>query len=390
MELDDLLRQFDIASANLVRLDQVWQRARVLIPDELVFSNDPEYDELRRQWADLIDALPPVDGQGVTVELPELTAIARWRLDAMDIGEFREYADVEEAIEEPGRALGEYRHRLRRARRRAISRRAEELVPEVDQLVPQLSAEYEGDQSCAEDVRWLRLRDIVRELDRLVGDSASRHGRWREIRRHLAWGQGKDAYDIANMDWPSVKKDIEAAIYPDVEPLPSAGFDLGIAAAYTLSGGASVQLDWEALDDDGFERLLFDLLRESPGYKNVQWLTRTHAPDGGRDVSADKVSTDSTGLTRIERVIVQARHWLSKSLGAPDVSAAAAQCQLWEPPPVHVLIIATSGRFTSDAWRWIDGHNNEGRRPFIDPWPENRLEALLAARPHIAVAHHLR
>jgi hypothetical protein len=55
-----------------------------------------------------------------------------------------------------------------------------------------------------------------------------------------------------------------------------------------------------------------------------------------------------------------------------------------------VLIIATSGRFTVDAVDWVETHNAGGTRPKIEMWPESHLEVLLARRPHIAAAFHLR
>jgi hypothetical protein len=30
---------------------------------------------------------------------------------------------------------------------------------------------------------------------------------------------------------------------------------------------------------------------------------------------------------------------------------------LWEPPKVNVLVVATTGRFTTDAIAWIEKHN---------------------------------
>lgn len=391
MELDALLRQFDIASANLARLDQVWERASSLIPDSIQFGSDPEYDELSRQWADLVAALAPIDGWQVSGTLLDLNELGQWRFDVMEAGnEPSDLIAIQDGIEGPGRELAEYRYHLRRARRGAVGRAAEELMTEIDQMLPLIIAEHERDRQPISDPRWLRLGEAFRELDRLVGDAVSRRGRWEQLRRHLAWSQGQDAHDIAIADWPSVKLDVEAAVYPDVDPLPGAEADLGVAAREHLSGGVLVQLAWEVLTDERFERLLFDILRTAPDYENVQWLTRTNAPDRGRDLSADKISRDSTGLMRKERVIIQAKHWLTKSVSATDVNDIVGQCQLWEPPAVHFLVIATSGRFTSDAVDWIEKHNLAAKRPFVDLWPENRLESLLAANPHIAVAHGLR
>lgn len=66
------------------------------------------------------------------------------------------------------------------------------------------------------------------------------------------------------------------------------------------------------------------------------------------------------------------------------------QTKLWPDPRVDVLVIATSGRFTSDAVQWIERHNACGSPPKIEMWPESHLERLLAARPPLIAEFHLR
>lgn len=90
--------------------------------------------------------------------------------------------------------------------------------------------------------------------------------------------------------------------------MPVPAIDLGAAASGELAGSATLALPWDNLDDDGFERLLFDLLRSYTEHENVQWLMQTRAPDRGRDLSIDRVLSDATGGVRRERVIVQAKH----------------------------------------------------------------------------------
>ena len=73
-----------------------------------------------------------------------------------------------------------------------------------------------------------------------------------------------------------------------------------------------------------------------------------------------------------------------------SLSEALTQMALWEPPRVHVLVIATSGRFTSDAVAWIEKHNEAGKQPAIDMWAESHIELLLAQRPHLVAEFNLR
>jgi hypothetical protein len=206
----------------------------------------------------------------------------------------------------------------------------------------------------------------------------------------MRFGQGHDWHDILELDWPSVRSDIEAAAFADTDPLPVPSIDLGHAAGGQLTGTATLALAWEKLDDNGFERLLFDLLRSIPEHQNVEWLMQTRAPDRGRDLSLERVLRDSTGGVRTERVIVQAKHWLKHSVGPGDVADTLASISLWQPPLIHVLVIATSGRFSADAVAYIEKHNAGGVAPLIEPWPDSRLETLLAQRPYLAAEHGLR
>lgn len=89
---------------------------------------------------------------------------------------------------------------------------------------------------------------------------------------------------------------------------------------------------------------------------------------------------DALGDVRRERVIVQCRHWLTKSTKPEDCAETVAKMSLWEPPLVNVLVIATSGRFTSDAVQWVEGHNEKGASPRVEMWPDSRLETLLSQR----------
>jgi len=102
------------------------------------------------------------------------------------------------------------------------------------------------------------------------------------------------------------------------------------------------------------------------------------------------VVTDSlSGVTRL-RVVIQCRHLLSKSITPSDVGNALTSMKLLEPPPVDVLIFATSGRFTGDAAQLIDKHNHDREQPTLDPWPESHLESLLAQRPDLVTEFRLR
>jgi hypothetical protein len=89
-------------------------------------------------------------------------------------------------------------------------------------------------------------------------------------------------------------------------------------------------------------------------------------------------------------VIIQCKHWLSKSIAPPEIATLKEQLKLWEPPRIDVVIIATSGRFTSDAVASIEKHNQSDSSLRIEMWPESHLEALLASQPHLIAEFKLR
>ena len=389
MELDELLSALDRTAANLGKAEDVWARAKPLIPTRPARGSSPEYEDLARAWKDLLRGLPPIDGWSVTAELPDIVELGQAYLDMELIGE--PSFDLARDAERPGYELAEYRFRLSKARRRAARERLGQLTETVDATLPVLLDGVERDsQAVLTHPGVATVVEVVAEVELLLGDTVARRGRWSDLHRHVHFGQGHDWHDIAEMDWPSVKADIQAAGLSDLEPLDVPDIDLGLAAAGTLTGTVSSALPWERIDDDGFERLLYDLMRDISEHQNVQWLTQTRAADRGRDLSLERRLPDSTGGVRTERVIVQAKHWRSRSVRAQDISDTLVGVQLWQPPLIHGLVMATTGRFTTDAVAWAEQHNARGALPLIDLWPDVRLETLLAQRPHLAAAHGLR
>lgn len=389
MELEDLLNAFDRTSANVEKLAAVWDRASGFIPQGPARGTTTEYENLSRAWSDLLPGLPPIDGWTITEGLPDIDAMGQNFIDYAEIGE-SPFSLYEEG-ERPGTLLDEYRYRLARARRRAIRDRLNTLTNTIETCLATILHDVDGESR--EKVDHPNIAEVsgaFQEIDRLVGDSAERRGRWTDFRRHLHFNEGVDWRDIANLDWPSVRDDIEAITLAESDPLPVPEIDLGEAASGELVGVATLSLPWEVLDDNGFERLLYDLLRSYKEHENVQWLMQTRAPDRGRDLSMERVLSDGTGGIRRERVIVQAKHWRSRSVSGTDIAATVYQCEQWEPPAIRGLIVATSGRFSADAVGWAEKHNEKGVLPLVELWPESKLESLLAERPYLAAAHGLR
>jgi hypothetical protein len=153
---------------------------------------------------------------------------------------------------------------------------------------------------------------------------------------------------------------------------------------------AGLELAWQSIDSATFERLIFQLVADTEGYENVDWLMHTNAPDHGRDVSAVRMRRDPLSGHSSQRVAIQCKHWRSRPVRDVDVNAAIVSIGHWQDPPFDVLVIATSGRFTSDAVAWIERYNARGDRPSIEVWNDARLEVLLNERTHLIRTFELR
>ncbi|MEV7678138.1 restriction endonuclease [Streptomyces sp. NPDC088341] len=389
MELEELLRAMDRTAANLEKLERVWEQAKPFIPTAPQLGSDTRYDSLKAAWADLLPGLPPIDGWTITDPLPAIEDMGQAFLDYLEIGV--PPTDVHAAGDKPGADIAAYRYRLDRARRRAARDRLKKLVSTIDAAIPlAMGGATQDSLERLENEHTREIETATREIARLLGEGAESIDRWWDLHRHMRFSQGQDWHDITTFDWPTVRAGIEAKALGDSDPLPVPDIDLGHAASGNLTGAATLALPWERLDDDGFERLVYDLLRDIPEHQNVEWLMQTRAPDRGRDLSMERVLHDGSGGVRTERVIVQAKHWRSRSVNPTAIMETIAAGKHWSPPLVRAVVLITSGRFTADAVSLAERHNSEGSAPHVELWPESKLETLLAQRPHIAAAHCLK
>ena len=398
MDLDSALATFDKVAVNLEKLEKIWKRASPYVPNGPHLGRIPEYTNLARSWDDLLPGLLPIEGWRITESLPDIDALGQAFIDYGEIGELPRGAWAE--ARRPSEELGKYRHLLDRARRRVIASRLTALSDQVSRLIAGVLSDLPTLEGWNASPRGPRVRidttgvdeieNCLAEIERLLGQTVERAGRWSDLHRHLRFGHVNDWHDISALDWPSVLSDIEAAKVGEADPVPVPDVDLGEIGKAELTGQATTALEWTVLDPDGFERLLFDILRDLEGYQNIEWLMKTNAPDRGRDISLQRVIRDSSGTIRTERVIVQAKHYTSKSVGPSDIQSSLASLTMWEPPVVRSLIIATSSRFSSDAVAIAEKHNENGLRPHIELWADSKLETLLSQRPKLAITYGLR
>ncbi|MHB1682957.1 MAG: restriction endonuclease [Bacilli bacterium] len=397
--LNKALRQFEAAQANLVKLERVWNELQEMIPAGIVFGTNEQYEDKLRSYELIINSLPKISGfKPETIPL-DLNEIAYARLDANETRDFESQVYVERTIDAPRTELREYRFRLQNLRKQLVRNAVSDVIDKVENLLIILGERYRvdelddssnGRQSVANDVEWARLKDLVDELNALLGDSVQRPSRWGDLLRHLRFAQLWDLHDIVKADWPMVKSSVWSALAEDDDPIPSEVADLSELVAQKPVGPIATRLLWENLTDEEFERLIFVLISSEGGYENPEWLMKTRAADKGRDLSATRVIKDGlSGVTR-QRVIIQCKHYLKTSIALEDISTLQEQIKLWQPPRVDVLIIATSGRFTSDAVAWIEQHNQSNSALRIEMWPESHIENVLASRPAIVGEFRLR
>jgi len=389
--LEQALQQFEAAEANLEKLEKLWEKISGHIPGGPAFGAPPEYDELCLAFRGILPALPAIGGVRVEDHLYDYDAAGQMRLDALEVGEIDAQVSVENALEEQGRRLREYRFLLNAKRRELVRGRMLTLIDEVDEtlrlLVPSLGG-AEVNEAVPEP-NWSRLKEAIQEIATLLGSNPKPPG-WGTLMRHLHFGQMADLSDIHKVDWPAVKGGLRIGIYGEHDPVPVGVADLEDIVAARPQGPVTSRLNWSALTDEEFERLIFSLIGETPGYENPQWLQHTNASDRGRDLSVVRVDTDPLEGVRRHRIIIQCKHWLSRSVGPGDVSDVRSQMELWQPPRVDGLIIATTGRFTADAIALVEQHNQADRALHISMWPDSHLERLLAARPHLIGEFRLR
>ena len=390
-DINSVLRQLEAVEANVEKLQRIFGEIRELTPDGICFGSDPVFDDRVRTFEDVLAALPTIDGWKPTATPIDLNTLAQWRLDAKEIGELTAELDADEAVEKPDREIAAYRHRLNKQRRRLIRQAMQDIIASVDETLDRLSASDRADREVNEivdGIDWIALKEHIQAIDVLLGSSVSRPPRWSDLRRHLGFGMVQDMRDIVRMDWPEVKSGLSKVLYDDDEPLPVTVSDLSQLTP-NPAGEVITRLKWSSITDEDFERLIFSLISSADKYENPQWLTKTKAPDRGRDLSVVRVSIDElSGVTR-RKVIIQCKHWLAHSVGVDEIIKLKEQMRLWDPP-VDVLVVATSGRFSTDAVNYVEKHNQSDSSLRIEMWPDSHLELLLASRPALVAEFRLR
>ena len=208
-EIAIALEQFGAAEANLEKLERIFGELCDLTPDRIVFGSNSQYEDLCRDYEDVLAALPEIDGWKPESQPIDLNSLAHSKLDAAEVGEPIALFYVQETVEAPSRELSSYRRLLNKKRRQLIRDELSDVIADVDRLLRDIGeglACDEEPQAKVSNEQWDLLKDRVQIMDTLLGSILTRPKRWADLERHLYFGQVGDLQDIMRNDWPEVKK----------------------------------------------------------------------------------------------------------------------------------------------------------------------------------------
>jgi len=72
VQISEALRQFKAAETNLAKLERLCQEIEKLVPNEIRFGSDPDYEDRCRSFRDVLSALPMIDGWKPECSFPDL------------------------------------------------------------------------------------------------------------------------------------------------------------------------------------------------------------------------------------------------------------------------------------------------------------------------------
>jgi len=386
--LNTALRQFEVVEANLVKAERLLDTIMEAIPNSVAFGGNSDYESNCFYFDAVYASLPKIKGWKPEIRLLELDEIAQNRLDARELGEIECIVHVEQSIDEPSKSLRQYRLRFAQMRRSLVREALEKLIVGVDECIEVLSQTHESRVEVYEENLRV-LEQNLAQINVLIGSDTANPGHLSVV-RDILFGLNNADLETAQRCWPQATADLRKWVYSDNDPIDVDIADLENVVNSKPKGGVATKLNWSNLSAEEFERLIYALVAMAPGYENAAWLMKTNAPDRGRDVSVFRVHSDALSGTMRRRVIIQCKHWMTKSVGMAEIAILREQMKLWESPRVDVHVIATTGRFTSDAISAVENQNLSDSALRIEMWPESHLELLLASRPDLIAEFGLR
>jgi hypothetical protein len=136
------------------------------------------------------------------------------------------------------------------------------------------------------------------------------------------------------------------------------------------------------LSPTDFENLIYDLVILR-GMVNVVW--RTPGADGGRDIEAESMQTDLSGVQSAAKWYVECK----KYTGSVDWPTIHPKLAYAEAADAEYLLLCTTSKFTPQAVSTAAQWNDRRRPPVIRLWPGHEIENQLRLHPDLKLKYGL-
>jgi hypothetical protein len=223
VQISEALRQFEAVEANLAKLERLCQEIEKLVPNEIQFGSDPDYEDRCRSFRDVLSALPMIDGWKPECSFPDLDYLAQKQLDYEESGEISCVVEANASIEIPGKDLRDYRFRFIKKRRALIQRALSEQINLIDSIICNIKGLLVPNtqmDSSMEGPYWEDLRDHVDQINMLLDSKIKKPPKWHDLKQHLDSGLLSDFRDIERTDWPIVKDGLKECLFGINDPVP--------------------------------------------------------------------------------------------------------------------------------------------------------------------------
>lgn len=154
---------------------------------------------------------------------------------------------------------------------------------------------------------------------------------------------------------------------------PHGGTQLGsLSFLFGMEG-----LSFDNLDATEFEAFCFEMVRDLPGFRNVDWRKGTpkqaSPADQGRDIVAEVEREDVDGAKHLETWFIDCKHY--ESGVPPDALQGLLAWSQSERP--HVALVIASGYLSNPAKEYLRRYEENNRPPFrVKYWERPVLDKL--------------
>lgn len=141
------------------------------------------------------------------------------------------------------------------------------------------------------------------------------------------------------------------------------------------------QPSFDNLDSTAFEEFCFELIRDLPGFRNVDWRKGTpkqaSPADSGRDIVTEVEREDVDGAVHVETWFIDCKHY-EKGVPPDALQGLLAWAQAERP---HVALFMVSGYLSNGAKDYLRAYEDKNRPPFrIRYWERHVLSRLTQGR----------